>query len=36
VTTSSPLAALNYSEEVPTRGYRDGRAHEFVTAVQAL
>jgi alkanesulfonate monooxygenase SsuD/methylene tetrahydromethanopterin reductase-like flavin-dependent oxidoreductase (luciferase family) len=22
VTTSSPLAALNYAEEVPTRGYR--------------
>jgi alkanesulfonate monooxygenase SsuD/methylene tetrahydromethanopterin reductase-like flavin-dependent oxidoreductase (luciferase family) len=36
VTTSSPLAALNYAEEAPTRGYRYGRAHEFVTAVQAL
>ena len=36
VTTSSPLAALNFAEEVPTRGYRYGRAHEFVTAVQAL
>ncbi len=36
VTTSSPLAALNFSEEVPTREYRYGRAHEFVTAVQAL
>jgi FMN-dependent oxidoreductase (nitrilotriacetate monooxygenase family) len=36
VTTSSPLAALNFAEEVPTREYRYGRAHEFVTAVQAL
>jgi FMN-dependent oxidoreductase (nitrilotriacetate monooxygenase family) len=36
VTTSSPLAALNYAEEVPPRGYRYGWAHEFVTAVQAL
>jgi FMN-dependent oxidoreductase (nitrilotriacetate monooxygenase family) len=36
VTTSSPLAALNFAEEVPTRGYRYGRAHEFVMAVQAL
>ena len=36
VTTSSPLAALNFAEEVPTREYRYGRAHEFVTAVLAL
>jgi FMN-dependent oxidoreductase (nitrilotriacetate monooxygenase family) len=36
VTTSSPLAALNFAEEVPSRGYRYERAHEFVTAVQAL
>jgi FMN-dependent oxidoreductase (nitrilotriacetate monooxygenase family) len=36
VTTSSPLAALNFAGEVPTREYRYGRAREFVTAVQAL
>jgi alkanesulfonate monooxygenase SsuD/methylene tetrahydromethanopterin reductase-like flavin-dependent oxidoreductase (luciferase family) len=36
VTTCSPLAALNFAGEVPSRGYRYGRAHEFVAAVQAL